>query len=217
MGDAIMAFWNAPLDDPDHARNASGAALRMAARMADLNVKWREEAEAAGRKFNRVAIGIGINTGQCCVGNLGSEQRFDYSAIGDDVNVASRFEGLSKLYGLTIIIGEPTVAKMEGAEMLEVDLIRVKGRAAPTRIFTPLDVLGGAPEAIATLVVAHRRMLKSYRSQDWDGAEAAIADCKAAGFEALGAFYGLYQKRIAEFREAPPPADWDGADTATSK
>ncbi|KAB2858714.1 MAG: adenylate/guanylate cyclase domain-containing protein, partial [Bauldia sp.] len=108
MGDAIMAFWNAPLDDADHANHACRAALAMTVAMAGLNRKWKAEAAAAGRAFHRVAIGIGINTGDCCVGNLGSEQRFDYSAIGDDVNIASRFEGLCRLYGVPIVVGEAT-------------------------------------------------------------------------------------------------------------
>ena len=88
MGDAIMAFWNAPLDDKDHPENALKSALAMIRRMEDLNVQWRKDAEAAGHTHTEAAIGIGINSGNCCVGNLGSSQRFDYSAIGDDVNVA---------------------------------------------------------------------------------------------------------------------------------
>ncbi len=106
MGDAIMAFWNAPLDDPAHASNACAAALEISRRMRDLNVAWQQEAAEKGRKYVPVAVGVGINSGDCCVGNLGSSQRFDYSAIGDDVNVASRLEGLSKQYGVTIVVGE---------------------------------------------------------------------------------------------------------------
>ncbi len=93
MGDAIMAFWNAPLVVNDHAQRACRAAIEMVGKMAELNRDWREKAQAAGRPFTPVRIGIGINTGQCCFGNLGSRQRFDYSAIGDEVNVTSRLEG----------------------------------------------------------------------------------------------------------------------------
>jgi adenylate cyclase len=217
MGDAIMSFWNAPLDDPAHAEHACRSALGMAAKMADLNAMWKAEAEAAGRPFRKVAIGIGINSGDCCVGNLGSVQRFDYSAIGDDVNVASRYEGLSKQYGLTIVVGEPTVARLPDPRVLELDLIRVKGRAQPTRIFTLLDALGvdkGLADCVRPL---HADMLAAYRRKDWSGAEAAISACQAIGVTALEAFYDTYLARIATWRESPPPDDWDGAYTALMK
>ena len=217
MGDAIMAFWNAPLDDPAHADHACRSALGMAARMAELNTMWRAEAEAAGRPFRKVAIGIGINSGDCCVGNLGSVQRFDYSAIGDDVNVASRYEGLSKFYGLTIVVGEPTVARLPNPRVLELDLIRVKGRAQPTRIFTMLDALGGEVGLADRVVPIHAEMLAAYRRKEWTGAEAAIAACQAVGLPALEAFYDTYLARIATWRESPPPDDWDGAYTALMK
>ena len=110
MGDAIMAFWNAPLDDREHAANACGAALQMIKKIEDLNTEWKEQASVLNRPFQRVKIGIGINTGRCCVGNLGSKVRFDYSAIGDEVNIASRFESLSKVYGVSNVIGHHTIA-----------------------------------------------------------------------------------------------------------
>jgi adenylate cyclase len=132
MGDAIMAFWSAPLDVSHHARRACRPAIEMIGKTAELNRDWREEARAAGRPFTPVRIGIGINTGQCCVGNLGSNQRFDYSAIGDEVNVTSRLEGLTKLYGLPAVAGELTVNQCPGLAVLELDLIKVKGRARPT-------------------------------------------------------------------------------------
>ena len=217
MGDAIMAFWNAPLDDPAHAEHACQSALGMAARMADLNAKWKAEAEAAGRSFRKVAIGIGINSGDCCVGNLGSVQRFDYSAIGDNVNVASRYEGLSKQYALTIVVGEATVARLPNARALELDLIRVKGRAQPTRIFTLLDALGGEKSFADCILSPHNDMLAAYRRKDWDGAERAVTACRAVGLAALDAFYDTYLARISTLRESPPPEDWDGAYTAVMK
>ncbi len=108
IGDCIMAFWNAPLDDPDHARNAVRAAQAMRRELAELNVGWAAEAQAAGKPFRPVRFGIGINTGECCVGNFGSQQHFDYSLLGDPVNLASRLEGLGKVYGIDLVIGEET-------------------------------------------------------------------------------------------------------------
>lgn len=109
VGDALMAFWNAPLDVDDHARRAGLSAIEMVGKVAELNQHWREKARAAGRSFIPVRIGIGISTGNCCVGNRGSKQRFDYGAIGDEVNVTSRLEGLTKLYGVPTVVGESTV------------------------------------------------------------------------------------------------------------
>ncbi|MEJ0011226.1 MAG: adenylate/guanylate cyclase domain-containing protein [Bauldia sp.] len=217
MGDAIMAFWNAPLDDTDHATHALQSGLAMIKRMESLNEEWRKQAEAAGKTHARVAIGIGINSGDCCVGNLGSSQRFDYSAIGDDVNVASRYEGLSKVYGVPIVLGEPTVERIKDIRPIELDLMRVKGRAKPTRIYTAAEALGLSSDQYLTLMSRHEPMLATYRSQNWDGAEAAIAECEAFGVHGLAALYGVYRHRITEWRSSPPPADWDGTFTATSK
>ena len=217
MGDAIMAFWNAPLDDADHAGNALKSGLAMIRRMEALNVEWQKQAEAAGRQHARVAIGIGINSGDCCVGNLGSSQRFDYSAIGDDVNVASRFEGLSKVYGVPIVVGEPTVKRVAGLKTIELDMMRVKGRAEATRIYTAADALGIDERHLGGLTTVHDAMLAAYRGQKWEEAEAAIAQCEAFDVHGLSVLYRVYRGRIAEWRQTPPPADWDGTFTATSK
>ncbi len=217
MGDAIMAFWNAPLDDPDHAAHACQSAIAMVKRMKALNEEWRAAAEAAGKPHKDVAIGIGINSGDCCVGNLGSVQRFDYSAIGDDVNVASRLEGQSKVYGVPIVIGESSHNQLPGAQAIELDMMRVKGKVHPAKIYTLYEVLDGPQDGFERLVPLHTAMLEAYRGRDWDGAEAAIARCEAVGVHRLAALYALYRGRIAEWRETPPPPDWDGTFTATSK
>ncbi len=128
IGDALMAFWNAPLDDADHARHACKAALRIVKQMKPLNERWQQEAKAAGRTFNPVKLGIGLNTGECCVGNLGSETRFDYSVIGDNVHVASRLEGQSKTYGLVTIVGEDTASRAGDFAFLELDLSKGEGQ-----------------------------------------------------------------------------------------
>jgi adenylate cyclase len=217
IGDAIMAFWNAPLDDEKHAEHALKSALTMIGRMADLNNQWRVQAQTDGRPYMDVAIGIGINSGNCCVGNLGSSQRFDYSAIGDDVNVASRLEGLSKVYGVPLVLGETTVGQVNGVKTIELDLMRVKGRAQPLRVFTAFEALGLGDDVYATLAPKHAAMLDMYRGRDWDGAEAVIADCEEIGAHHLSGLYAVYRGRIAEWREVPPPPDWDGTFTATSK
>ena len=216
MGDAIMAFWNAPLDDPQHAEHAVRAAVEMSAAMDGLNERWRAEAEEDGREFKRVNIGIGINTGDCCVGNLGSMRRFDYSAIGDEVNVTSRLESLTKLYGLPAVIGEGTMAKCPTYQSLELDFIQVKGRTKPTRIYT-LPVLLDDAEKVARLRVTHDGFLTAYRAQRWDEAEAAIAQCRAVGVAKLEAYYSLFMTRIGTLRYAGLPADWDGAYALTEK
>jgi adenylate cyclase len=217
MGDAIMAFWNAPLDEPDHRRRACEAAVEMVAEMAALNRHWRGIAEAAGRSFPPVAIGVGINSGKCCVGNLGSTQRFDYSAIGDDVNVASRFEGLSKVYGVATVVGESTASGTGDLEVIEIDLMRVKGRSQPSRLYTINRALGCDQGRLDWLMPHHRAMLKAYRARDWDGAAVEIAACCAVGVPALDKLYEMYRSRIDGWKRKPPPDDWDGAFTALEK
>src|SRR5690606_7079 len=129
IGDSIMAFWNAPLDEAEHAALACRAALDMANRMPVLNRQWQERAAAAGRAFRPVRIGIGLNTGNGGLGNVGSPQRFDSSAIGDGVNLAARLEGLSKLWGVTTVLSERTMQDAGNLAALELDVVRVKGRS----------------------------------------------------------------------------------------
>src|SRR4029077_4669383 len=122
LGDGIMAFWNAPLDDPDHAKNAVHAAQAMRRRLVELNRSWQTESLTARRLFRPVRMGIGLNTGECCVGNYGSRQRFNYSLQGDPVNLAARLESLSKLYLIDLVIGEETAARLGDPQLIEVDL-----------------------------------------------------------------------------------------------
>ncbi|MBM3571087.1 MAG: adenylate/guanylate cyclase domain-containing protein, partial [Alphaproteobacteria bacterium] len=224
MGDAIMAFWNAPLDDPHHAANACRAALTMIADLSALNQNWRKEAEAEGRPFRPVDIGIGLNSGLCCVGNMGSDQRFDYSVLGDDVNLASRLEGQSKTYGVAIVVGENTRARAPGFATLEIDLIKVKGKTKPVRIFTLAgDEAEVASNSFQTLKSTHDAMMAAYRGQDWNGAERSLEQCREmvkGRSRAAGRFDGLYDvyaERIAEFRARPPGPDWDGVYVAMTK
>ncbi len=217
MGDAVMAFWNAPLSVPDHATQACRSAFEMVVGMEELNRRWHEEAVAAGRTHKEVRIGIGINTGDCCVGNLGSVQRFDYSAIGDQVNVASRFEGLAKVYGVTAIVGERTIAMTGEFPALELDMVRVVGRETPTPIFTFQHLLDGNPERVGKLLQTHNEFLSLFRKAQWDAAEAAIAECRSVEIAAMNHYYSVFAARIAEYRATPPPPGWDGVFTSREK
>jgi adenylate cyclase len=218
MGDAVMAFWNAPLDDSAHPSHACSAALRMMREMESLNARWREEAKVKGRPFKPVRLGIGLNTGVCCVGNLGSETRFDYSVIGDNVNVASRLEGQSKTYDVGTVVGESTTARAPDFAFLELDLLKVKGKTEATRAFALLgdSALKQSPNFI-TLAERHGEFLARYRAKDWNAAEALSHECKKLNTSRLDHLYALYRERIAYFRMNPPPSDWDGTTEALSK
>ncbi len=182
-----------------------------------LNERLRHEAEAAARPFHALNVGIGLNTGDCVVGNMGSEQRFDYSVLGDSVNLASRLEGLSKTYGVSIVIGEATRAEAPSWAALEIDLVAVKGKHEAVRIHALLgDALWAQSLDFRTLAETHDRMLVRYRAQDWPAARAALAECRPMDAR-LTALYDLYETRIAHFTEDPPDAGWNGVFVATSK
>ncbi|MBL8575746.1 MAG: adenylate/guanylate cyclase domain-containing protein [Mesorhizobium sp.] len=223
MGDAIMAFWNAPVDLPDHAMRACRAALDMVRQAEAVNARRREEvAQSPGEVMHEIKIGVGINSGECVVGNMGSDMRFDYTALGDTVNLASRLEGQSKPYGVTIILGDNTaVAVADALAVLEIDLIRVKGKNEPERIHTLLGVEDmAADQRFKALKDANRRLLDGYRAQQWDAAEAAIGEMRdlSSGLEVnIGGYLALYESRVAFFRADPPGDGWDGVYTAASK
>ena len=211
IGDCIMAFWNAPLDDPEHVTNAVQAAQAMRRKLVELNRLW--QAEAAYRVFLPVRIGIGINTGECVVGNFGSQQHFDYSLLGDPVNLASRLEGLGKVYGIDLMIGEETAAGLGDPALIEVDLVAVKGKSEAGRIYTL------PPERIVEdqFIDQHSALLGAYRRQDWVTAMRLLDDGRLAAARFLAPVYDLYRRRIAEFQIEAPPANWDGVFTAEEK
>jgi adenylate cyclase len=220
MGDAIMAFWNAPLDDAAHETNAAAAALDMLARMDALNETRRAEAEAGGYPVLPLDVGIGINTGTCVVGNMGSNLRFDYSVLGDPVNIASRLEGQSKYYGVKIILGSGTAeATRDSYAVLEIDLIRVKGKQEPERISTLVgDQELAASDRFAALSAQHAAMIEAYRARRWEDARAHAEGCqkRAAGLRIDG-LYQLYVDRTETFMRDPPPEAWDGVYVAAGK
>ncbi len=215
IGDAVLAFWNAPLDDPDHEQNAAWAALEMLETLKRLNADSARDPAWPGQ----VAIGIGLNTGPCCVGNMGSRQRLSYSLIGDTVNLASRLESLTKAYAVSILVGEDLATRLPDFALVELDIIRVVGRDAPERIFA----LMGPPElsSDAAFVETRSRMtmlLEAYRSRDWAAAEAALEKLRGEGtLPGLEGVATIYAARIADFRLNPPPDDWDGISQALEK
>ncbi|MCK1512826.1 adenylate/guanylate cyclase domain-containing protein [Bradyrhizobium sp. 190] len=214
MGDAIMAFWNAPLDDKDHELNACEAALDMLEHVDELNQAREQEAKEEGRPFIPLNAGIGLNTGICVVGNMGSDLKFNYSVFGDSVNLASRLEGQSKEYGFPIIIGSRTaLAVKDRFAILELDFIMVKGKKEPEVIYAIAGredtAQSGRFQRLRNLTI---EMLACYRNRDWAGALAAIArGRKTDEANSLELLYNLYEARIRGFLENPPPEDWNGA------
>ena len=208
MGDCIMAFWNAPFEDKDHALHACQAAITM------------QEFLRTTPGFEEIRVGIGINTGNACVGNMGSEQRFDYTALGDEVNLASRIEGLSKNYGVPVIVGQNTVAATKGFAAIEIDLIRVKGKTKPVRIFALLGDTGLENQPVFREVREYfEKMLVAYRGQRWEEAERSLENCRHVTLPGidLGVLYELYVSRILSYKINPPALHWDGVTTADSK
>ena len=218
MGDAVMAFWNAPLDDPEHARHCCDAALEMLDGVAKLNINLAKEAEQEGRAHTPMRISIGLNTGDCLVGNFGSEHRLNYSVMGDAVNVASRLEGQQKTYGVTVIIGQETRDLVPEYASLELDLIQVQGRLEPERIY---GLLGRRNLAESSEFESHRQnhdaFLAAYRAQDWSQARDLLARCRLSDRHDLATLYDLFQARIEDYSTNPLMADWDGVHVAQNK
>ncbi|MGC2317103.1 MAG: CHASE2 domain-containing protein [Bradyrhizobium sp.] len=214
MGDAIVAFWNAPLDDKEHQLNGCEAAVDMLERIDMLNKQRELEAQEGGPAFFPLNVGIGLNTGVCVVGNMGSDLRFDYSVLGDTVNLASRLEGQSKEYGFPIIVGSKTaLAVKDKFAILELDFIMVKGKKEPEVIYA---IAGRADTAQSGRFQRLRNltieMLACYRSRDWEGALAAIERGRRTDeARALELLYNLYEARIRGYQTNPPPDDWNGA------
>jgi adenylate cyclase len=213
IGDCIMAFWNAPLDDPDHAQNAVRAARDMRRKLVVLNRELGAEAKAADRPFHELRFGTGINTGECVVGNFGSETRFNYSLLGDPVNLASRVEGLGKLYTVDLVIAEETAKLLDDPELIELDLVAVKGKSQAVTVYT----LPPEGEDEAPYKAPHAELIAAYRRQDWAGALAALGSAPLAAARYLAPVYTLYRHRIDHFQEEAPPANWDGVYTAEEK
>jgi adenylate cyclase len=183
IGDCLMAFWNAPLDDPAHAVHAVAAALDMIEAMEVLNADLKAEADTAGRMHYPLRIGIGINTGECVVGNMGSTSRFDYSALGDAVNLAARLEGASKAYGVPLLLGEATARAVSDAfAVLELDRITVKGKTEESPVFTVTR------KCTNDALAAHRQFLEAHYRRDV-GSQQRLAPNLARDIPALKVYY----------------------------
>lgn len=212
IGDAVMAFWNAPLSDPDHAAKACRAALAMLSDLKSLN------ARRLSNGAQPIAMGIGLNSVVCCVGNFGSTQRFDYPAIGNDVNLASRFESLTKFYGLPIVVGQSTAEAAPDFAMIEIDLIRVKGYERPVRLFALLgDQHHREQPEFQELALRQRAMLDAYRSRNFELAERKVTALRQVADPSFARLWHIYSERIESHKHQPPSDLWDGRALAEFK
>jgi adenylate cyclase len=202
IGDAIMAFWGAPVEDPQHARNGVLAALHMQKECEVLNAKF------AGRGWPALKIGVGLNSGNVRVGDMGSQVRRAYTVMGDAVNVASRLEARTKYYGVGVLVGAATRNGVSDVLFREVDQVRLKGKDAAVTIFEPLGLESEAGPQIREDMRAWEAVLAAYRSRDWDAAEARLDELRR--HDANHGLYALYAQRISDFRRMPPPPDWAG-------
>ncbi len=209
IGDAIMAFWGAPLQDPDHATHAMETAMAMQKGLRDLDAPF------AKRGWPELHIGVGLNCGTMSVGDMGSKFRRSYTVMGDSVNLASRLEGLTKEYGVGILVTSNIVAQAPGFVYREIDKVRVKGKNEGVAIFEPLGKQGEVgPETMQELD-RFQKALDAYRAQRWDDAEKLLKNLAYAAPKSK--LYKLYLDRVAHFRQNPPAAGWDGVFVFTTK
>jgi len=216
IGDAVMAFWGAPVEEPNHAVNACSAAIAMMKRVRELQILW----EAEGKP--KLDIGIGLNSGPASVGNMGSALQHGYTALGDTVNLASRLEGLNKEYGTHILVNESTYAAVKDAGLLfrELDIIRVKGKLQPVTIY---ELVGKLSELEQDLTLGELRQRlqdfaaarELYRRRDWEQAQNAFQEILNRAPDDGPS--RMYWKRCQEYLFDEPPVGWDGVFTMTHK
>jgi adenylate cyclase len=209
MGDAIMSFWGAPLKDSEHARHALYAALEM---MDELKIMQKD---FKARGWPQLDIGIGLNTGNMNVGNMGSEFRVAYTILGDAVNLGSRLEGLTKNYGVNIIVSGTTKDSITEYIFRELDLVTVLGKNEPVAIYEPVGHKNDLDKSIISALSDYKRALREFRSQNWDRAEVGFYNLSRVDSDRK--LYQIYLDRITHFRKEPPSDDWDGVFTHTTK
>ncbi len=208
MGDAVMAFWGAPLPDEQHARRALEAALGMVECMHRLASEFKD------RGLPELKVGVGVNTGVMSVGNMGSKFRMAYTVLGDAVNLGSRLEGLTKNYGVAVICSDSTRQLVQDWMYRDLDRVRVKGKAEPVAIFEPLGPRDSLSPELKKELAHYRQALQAYRNQDWSKAELQFYQLRQQQAHKI---YDVYLERIAIFMKEPPGPDWDGVFTHTSK
>ena len=209
MGDCVMAFWGAPVDTPDHA----GLAVKTALEMSNAVKKINEEHKIKG--LPEIGIGIGVNTGTMCVGDMGSDIRRSYTVIGDSVNLGSRLEGLSKTYGVDIVVSESTRKQANDFAWQELDKVRVKGKDQAVSIFWPLAPADQIDKDIAAELKTWGMALKAYRAQDWDQCDVQLLNLHRINGKKF--LYRLYAERVASMRLLPFDPEWDGATNFETK
>jgi adenylate cyclase len=209
MGDAVMAFWGAPIHDPEHARNAVLAGLDILTLLDEL----KHEFMAKG--WPPLRLGIGVHTGVMHVGDMGSEFRKAYTVMGDAVNLGSRLEGLTKQYGVQFIVSETTREAVGDMVYRELDEVRVKGKDKPVKIYEPLGLKTAVSKDVKDELKVYNQARKYYRDQEWDLAELQFINLQ--NMSPMMKLYSVYLDRIHVFRETPPDENWDGVFTYKTK
>ena len=209
VGDMVMAFWGAPLDDPDHRVNAIKAALVMLEKVEALKPEFTE------RGYPEVNVGVGINTGMMNVGDMGSTYRRSYTVLGDAVNLGSRLESLTKFYGIRLLVGEDTVDGLDGFLLRLIDKVKVKGKDKAVTCYQPMCLIEDADDELKQRVEDYHKALDYYHDQNWDEAEQGLKELLEAEPDTL--LYKVYLERIEHLREEDLTTDWDGSFTHTSK
>jgi adenylate cyclase len=202
IGDAIMAFWNAPVEAPLHPRSGILAAMEMLRQCDTLNEKF------AARGWPTLKIGIGVNSGSVRVGDMGSKIRRAYTAMGDAVNVASRLEGRTKHYGVGILVGEASRKLVQDVVFKEIDRIKVKGKDEALTIYEPIGMETHIEKKVLDELKLWHQTLRQYRVRQWDQVEVSLLNLQRMNPDC--ALYRLYAGEVAAKRRNPPPADWDG-------
>ena len=209
MGDCVMAFWGAPVETDEHAQLAVTAAMEMSLAVRDINQEHR------AKGIPEIGIGIGLNTGTMCVGDMGSNIRRSYTVIGDAVNLGSRLEGLSKSYGLDIVVSETTRKLAPNFAWQELDKVRVKGKDKSVTIFYPLARAGELASEAVTELKTWSAFVRAYRNQDWDQADVLLINLTRGNTKKY--LYQLYSERVASMRMLPFDPEWDGATNYETK
>jgi adenylate cyclase len=209
MGDAVMAFWGAPVSDPNHAKNSLLAGMEMCEQMRELGPVFK------AKGWPEIKIGVGLNTGTMNVGNMGSEFRMAYTVLGDAVNLGARLESLTKQYGVDIMVSEFTLASVPSFAFRYLDMVRVKGKDEPVKIFEPMGEMGALSDDQHHALAMWDMAISAYRGQKWKDAKQLIGELLQDDCERM--IYRIYLERIEHFATNPPDSDWDGVYTHTSK